>query len=242
MTDSLQRSGAAPEPTEPIVERGAAAAWPAAAWTFTSLAERAGEAVVPIHTGRWKPSAWGVTRDGPTERRRARSYLNELAEGRPQRPQGYLAGAELLRAVPSLRADLGFPDVGLFAADVIWIGPAGTATPVHYDLATNLYAQLVGRKRWRLWRPERALKPRFGGLGGFAMSQLDAGRGPQSAGEPDQDLILDPGDVLILPRGWWHRVDTLTDAIAVNRWWRFPTLGRFLNRALRRNRTERANE
>lgn len=212
--------------------RGAAAAWPAAAWTFAALAERVGEVFVPIHTGRWKPSALGVTRDGPTEKRTARSYLTELADGKPR---GYLAGAELLRAVPSLRADLGFPDMGLFSADVIWIGPAGTSTPVHYDMATNLYAQLVGRKRWRLWRPERALKPRFGGLGGFAMSKLDAGRGPEGAGEPDQDLILDAGDVLILPRGWWHRVDTLTDAIAVNRWWRFPALGRLLHRALSRN-------
>lgn len=229
--ESTLWSRSALDPTEPIVMRGAASLWPAAAWTFAGLAERVGAAVVPIHTGRWRPSSLGVTRDGPTKRRSARCYLTELASGMPQ---GYLAGAELLRAVPSLRDDLGFPDVGLFSADVIWIGPSGTATPVHYDMATNLYAQLVGRKRWRLWRPDRVLKPRFGGLGGFAMSKLDAGRGPDACGEPDRDLILDAGDVLILPRGWWHRVDTLTDAIAVNRWWRFTALGRFLHRLLRR--------
>lgn len=230
MTSLLFRE-AAPDPSEPVVMRGAASAWPAAAWTFAGLAERVGEVLVPIHTGRWKPSALGVTRDGPTTKRPARSYLIELLDGRPQ---GYLAGAELLRAVPSLGADLRFPDVGLFSADVIWIGPAGTATPIHYDMATNLYVQLVGRKRWRLWHPARALGPRFGGLGGFVMSKLDAGRGPDEAGEPDQDLILDPGDVLLLPHGWWHRVDTLTDAIAVNRWWRFPALGRFLHTLVRR--------
>jgi hypothetical protein len=216
---------------EPTVLRGAVAGWPAARWTFASLAERAGDAVVPVHTGRWKPAGWRVSRDGRTTQRRAADFLSALAAGRPD---GYLAGLELLREVPSLRADLDFPALGLIAADVAWIGPAGTATPIHFDLAPNLYAQLAGSKRWRLWRPERRLGPRFAGFGGFAMSRLDAGRGVEAAGPPDFDWQLDPGDLLVLPSGWWHRVDTLSDAIAVNRWWRFHALGRLLRPSRRR--------
>jgi ribosomal protein L16 Arg81 hydroxylase len=30
---------------------------------------------------------------------------------------------------------------------------------------------------------------------------------------------LDPGDVIYIPRGWWHHVRTLDLSIAVNFWW-----------------------
>jgi hypothetical protein len=215
---------------EPTVVRGGARGWPAAGWTFASLRERVGAATVPVHTGRWKPARGWVARDGATVPMRAEAFLGDLAAGRAA---GYLAGNELFREVPALRADLAFPEVGLFAVDVAWIGPRGTSTPIHYDMAPNLYAGLSGQKRWRLWRPERPLRPRFGGLGGFAMSAIDAGRGPEAAGTPDVDLVLDAGDLLVVPSGWWHRVDTLTDAIAVNRWWGFDALGRVLRRLRR---------
>ncbi|HRI71075.1 MAG TPA: cupin-like domain-containing protein, partial [Polyangium sp.] len=204
--------------TEPTVLRGAASLWPAAQWTMDSLRERVGSAVVPVHTGRWKRAGWRIAREGKTTSMSAAAYLTDVLEGRAT---GYLAGFELLRAVPSLRDDLVFPDTGPLSTDVVWIGPAGTATPIHFDFVPNVYAQLFGQKRWRLWRPERRLQPRFAGLGGFAMSALDAGDGPDAAGPPDMDILLDAGDVLLLPSKWWHRVDTLTDSIAVNRWWSF---------------------
>jgi lysine-specific demethylase 8 len=134
--------------------------------------------------------------------------------------------------VPGLRDDLAFPDVGVFSVDVAWVGPAGMSTPVHFDRAPNVYAQLIGRKRWRLWRPDRPLRPRFGGLG-FSMSGLDAGRGPERAGPPDLDVVLEPGDVLVVPERWWHHVDTLEPAFAVNRWWKLQRLGRWLRRRAR---------
>lgn len=213
---------------EPTVLRGAASSWPASQWTFSSLRERVGSAVVPIHTGRWKRAGWRIRRDGKTTSMPAADYLSEMMEGRAT---GYLAGFELLRAVPSLRADLAFPETGPFTTDVVWIGPAGTSTPIHFDFVPNVYAQLAGQKRWRLWRPERQLQPKFAGIGGFAMSALDAGDGPDAAGPPDMDITLDAGDVLLLPPKWWHRVDTVTDSIAVNRWWSLDKPWKFLRKS-----------
>lgn len=216
--------------TQPVVLRGAASQWPAASWTMDSLRERVGSAVVPIHTGRWKRAGWRIARDGTTIPMSAATYLTEILEGRAT---GYLAGFELLDAVPSLRADLAFPETGPFLLDVVWIGPAGSVTPIHFDFVPNFYAQLAGRKRWRLWRPEAPLEPRFAGIGGFAMSALDAGDGPEAAGPADMDIVLDAGDVLLLPAKWWHRVDTLTDSIAVNRWWTLDKLGKIFTKTPR---------
>jgi len=210
-----------------MVLRGGASQWPAAQWTVESLRDRVGSAVVPVHTGRWKRAGWRIAREGKTTSMPAADYLTDMLEGRAT---GYLAGFELLRAVPSLRADLAFPETGPLTTDVVWIGPAGTSTPIHFDFVPNVYAQLAGQKRWRLWRPERQLEPKFAGLGGFAMSGLDAGDGPDAAGPPDLDITLDAGDVLLLPSKWWHRVDTLTDSIAVNRWWSMDKIWKFLRK------------
>ena len=62
------------------------------------------------------------------------------------------------------------------------------------------------------------------------MSGLDAGQGPERAGPPDLDVELEPGDVLVVPARWWHRVDTLEHAFAVNRWWALERLGRLFRR------------
>jgi lysine-specific demethylase 8 len=217
------------ELSQPRVERGAASDWPAASWTFASLADRLGAAKVPVHTGRWKNGALRVVRDGATVQTEAGPWLESLEAG--QVDEGYMAGFELFRRAPGLRQELGFPDVGVFYVDVAWIGPGGIVTPLHNDSAPNLYAQLVGRKRWRIWPPDAPMKPRLAGVG-FTMSGHDVHRGVDDAGEPALDIVLEPGDVLALPPRWWHRVDTLEPSIAVNRWWRAERLGKLVGRVL----------
>ncbi len=218
---------------EPIILPGAASKWPAANWTFESLCGSVGEAAVTVHSGRWKLNRWRIRREGVSKMTPVRDYLRCLISGNPS---GYLAGHELFRKVPALKADLDFPNVGIFSVDVVWIGPSGSFTPIHFDLAPNYYVQLQGSKHWKLWRPNAKLKPLFSGFGGFAMSKLGLGENSKIMPMPDLDITLNPGDVLILPPHWWHSVETLTDSIAVNRWWRFEKLGRFLDSYISRLR------
>ncbi|KAJ3374967.1 hypothetical protein GGF31_005689 [Allomyces arbusculus] len=83
----------------------------------------------------------------------------------------YLAQHDLFRQLPALRTDLFVPDqVYMFpshdddggAPNVrlhAWFGPAGTVSPMHHDGATrNLYAQVVGYKRFVLFPPEDAAR------------------------------------------------------------------------------------
>ena len=75
----------------------------------------------------------------------------------------------------------------------------GTATPAHYDPVDNVVGQFCGSKRWRLWRPSSG----------------------EPSGTPDYDAVVAPGDALFVPRGWWHRVDSLpcaTGAVSVSLW------------------------
>lgn len=65
----------------------------------------------------------------------------------------------------------------------------------HWDDHDVVVVQQYGAKRWRLWEPTRQT-PTF--------RDVDSPEEPE--GEPVADFVLHPGDVLYLPRGWWHSV------------------------------------
>ncbi len=64
---------------------------------------------------------------------------------------------------------------------------------LHWDDQDTVVVQLSGRKHWRVYRPTRLhpLKP-------------DVEEAPKPTGDPVWDGILEDGDVIHLPRGWWH--------------------------------------
>lgn len=67
----------------------------------------------------------------------------------------------------------------------------------HWDTHDVFAIQLIGRKRWRLSAPTFPLP----------LSQhrsQDSGHRPPH--EPALDVVLETGDLLYVPRGWWHQV------------------------------------
>lgn len=97
----------------------------------------------------------------------------------------------------------------------LWIGSAGTHSPMHHDGDDSALCQVVGRKRVRLAPPE-------------SLALLDLAEGvysrwdpidpePIDAGpEPLLELVLAPGELLFIPAGWWHQVDALDFSMTVN--------------------------
>lgn len=64
---------------------------------------------------------------------------------------------------------------------------------VHWDDHDVFVIQVEGRKRWRLYGPTRE-------------APLSAGDPPDhlASSEPREDIVLEAGDLLYLPRGYWH--------------------------------------
>jgi len=65
----------------------------------------------------------------------------------------------------------------------------------HWDTHDVFAVQLIGRKRWRVYAPTFPLP--------LAMHRSDAS-GQQCPATPQLDCVLEAGDLLYVPRGWWH--------------------------------------
>ena len=105
-----------------------------------------------------------------------------------------------------------------------WIGPARTVTPLHCDYDDNLFAQLWGRKRIFLAPPHHDvfLYPREANplLFGSPVDPEapDFARFPLARQAALVELIVEPGDMLYVPAGWYHQVRALSFSLSSNRW------------------------
>lgn len=108
----------------------------------------------------------------------------------------------------------------------VWLGKAGTVTPVHRDVPHNLNVHLTGRKRWILYSPRqsRSLYPRglFSSMPNFAHidpENPDYERYPRFRDAKGLRATVGPGETLFIPHGWWHHTRSLDDATSMNFWW-----------------------
>ncbi|XP_050306221.1 HSPB1-associated protein 1 [Anthonomus grandis grandis] len=123
-------------------------------------------------------------------------------------------------------SSLGFPEITANES-TIWIGSKGAHTPCHVDTyGCNMVMQLYGRKMWLLFSPEQNLKQtRIPFEESSIYSQLNF-FSPDIENFKDitncHKLILNPGDILIVPHKWWHYVENLEMAISINAWLPLP--------------------
>jgi ribosomal protein L16 Arg81 hydroxylase len=66
---------------------------------------------------------------------------------------------------------------------------------LHYDKHDTVILQVAGRKHWKIYRPTR-LYP--------LEQERDAEPAETPTDEPIWDEVLEDGELLYIPRGWWH--------------------------------------
>jgi hypothetical protein len=93
-----------------------------------------------------------------------------------------------------------------------WYGPKGTHTELHYDPISLLYAQIRGTKRFRFLSPHNAVAL-MSAQGTY--SKIDLEEAAQRMGDLVYEVVLKPGELLLLPTGWWHEVTALETSISL---------------------------
>jgi Cupin-like domain len=112
----------------------------------------------------------------------------------------------------------------------LWISHRGVFTQSHFDELENFNIALEGRKRFVLSPPgsweyyPRSLVRGFGDKSqAFDFDDVSPERFPRLVSKlaERRELILEPGQMLYLPLGWWHQAESLDDMnINMNFWLR----------------------
>jgi hypothetical protein len=116
----------------------------------------------------------------------------------------------------------------------LWISHRGVFTQSHFDELENFNIALEGRKRFVLAPPgfreyyPRSMVRGFGDKSqAFDFDDIDRRRFPKLAAKlaERRELILEPGQMLYLPLGWWHQAESLDEMnININFWLRDPKI------------------
>jgi len=135
-----------------------------------------------------------------------------------------------------IAADLGLPQ-STYARCMVYATPDGKGTTAHFDQNINFVLQLHGTKTWWLAPNTTFTNPteRFvigqpvdPELASYAMEEP-----PATMPEPQQKVVLKPGSMLFVPRGYWHRTEAAGEALALNFTFSQPTWVDLLLLALR---------
>ncbi|HEY0021488.1 MAG TPA: cupin-like domain-containing protein [Longimicrobium sp.] len=210
-------------PGRPVLLTGMMDEWPAMRrWSFQSLARLNAECQVCLEEGN--------VIQGETALRHVKlgEFLNALASGAAAAPGRvpYLSLFDIFTVLPQLVNDV---DFSLLRRHTVlnrvfaWLGPAGTVSGFHQDWMDNVLAQVLGRKRVLLAAPDQSpmLYPSEKyeyrcTLASVDPDSWDPARHPRFARARLHEVVLHPGEMLFIPRGWWHRVQSLDASISVN--------------------------
>jgi hypothetical protein len=213
-------------PNRPVVVGGLIKDWTAPLlWTPEYFAEKYGNCEVEITSGRNGDPKYEENFRRHRSKIRMTDYVRMVREG-GETNDYYLVAQNHVLSRPEFRelydhfrCPEGFLDSSKLQGHVrLWFGPKGTVTPLHHDGRNILFAQIYGRKRVRLIAPydiERVYNDREW-YSAVDLDAIDYKRFPLMRGVPVLDFILEPGEFLLLPVGWWHWVKSLDVSISLS--------------------------
>jgi ribosomal protein L16 Arg81 hydroxylase len=152
-------------------------------------------------------------------------YLNQIRLGGPQNDTYLVANNGLFDspAAKRLLDDIEIPheylDPDRCSQQVfLWLGPEGTVTPLHHDVMNILFVQVFGRKRVILFDPLQTpyLYNDDGVYSQIDPLSVDHSRFPLYREAESRTLILNPGEALFIPAGYWHHVEALEPSANVS--------------------------
>lgn len=212
--------------SRPVLLRGLMTGWRAmTAWTPEYLKSMAGDQFVEVMTGREADAKYEMNARKHRRELRFADYIDMVYSGKVTNDYYLVANNAFFQRPemqPLLEDFTVFPEyLNQTAAGrqcFLWFGPAGTVTPLHHDTSNILMAQVAGRKRYRLI-PASQWQYVYNSEGVFSdvdCENPDLSRYPKFRDASTIDIVVEPGEVLFMPVGWWHHVRALDVSMTVS--------------------------
>ena len=198
------------KPRRPVVFRSFSKAWPAREqWTLDYFREAHGDIMVPVYEEAFADS--GAAYGASDDRMPFREYL-DLIEAGPTRKRLFLFN--IFKHAPELCGDFDFPRFAPKWArrhPFMFFGGQGSHVDGHFDVDMShvFLTQFHGTKRVVLYGPEwsnHLYRHKFTVSHNVDLGNPDFDRYPRLADAKGYECILEDGDTVYMPSGYWHYV------------------------------------
>ncbi len=213
----------------PVVMKGMAKNWPAyTKWNWDYLQKVAGDKKIGIYNN--------VKSDAYTPINKADDYttfgeyINMIRNGPAQWRIFFF---NIFAHAPQLKQDFTWPDKYvkgfLKSLPSMFAGGEGSITHMHFDidLPNLIHTQFIGKKRVLLFPNEEQYKlyrkpfevlslADFSNYYDVEKSKVDTSKFPAIDLAEGYDVILEHGDTLFMPSGFWHHMEYLESGFAMS--------------------------
>jgi hypothetical protein len=210
----------------PIVLKGLMKKWKALKlWSPDYFAERFGDCQVEITSDRNSDARYEDNFPKHRASLRMMDFVRMVKKG-GETNEFYLVAKNYVLSRPEFKVlfdhfscPKGFLDPGLLSDGVkLWFGPKGTITPLHHDACNILFAQIYGKKRVKLVSPfdlNHVYNDREC-YSAVDLENIDFDRFLLMKRVSIMDVVLSPGEAILLPLGWWHWIKSLDISISLS--------------------------
>jgi hypothetical protein len=196
----------------PVVMHNITKDWPAKQkWSLEYFESLGGDNDVKIYDS--KPSTNYKLQHAAEATMKLRDYFKILLAGENDLRIFFF---DMLRQIPSLQNDFSYPDIGLHwfkKLPVMFIAGNRAKVQMHYDIdyADIFLCHFGGKKKVMLFSPDQTkymyhVPFSFSAYHDVDFENPDYEKYPALKHLKGQEVILEHGDVLYIPPGWWHYI------------------------------------
>ncbi|MEL7021012.1 MAG: cupin-like domain-containing protein [Bacteroidota bacterium] len=187
-------------------------------WTFDYFKSKLGNVEVGIYDAEGEKRQDDRSYKGSDNKMKFGEYL-DMVQAEPTTRRLFLFN--VFKHKPDLFDDFEFPDVAdrvLKKLPFAFFGGQGAVTRIHRDMDnSNVYlTELHGRKRVVLFDPKYSdmlYRYPFGTHTSIDINHPDYDKYPALAKVKGYDCIIEAGDTIFMPSGWWHHIEYQTAGI-----------------------------
>lgn len=207
-------------PREPVIFTDLIDSWPATEkWTIDYFKSEYGDLNVPVYSP--KMSEAGKSYMEPEKEIPFKEYL-EIIEAGPTQLRMFLFN--IFRHAPEMCEDIRTPEImdGFYNNfPFMFFGGEGSYVALHYDIDLShvFLNQFYGRKRVVLFPPEESrylYHHPFTVASYIDVNNPDYEKYPALKQVEGYDCIINPGETLFMPSGFWHYVEYLDGGFSIS--------------------------